>query len=348
MKILAIGDAFIPAEFMEEGFAGLRKDGFDVLVRQWTHENIEALQRDNLLIEQHGPAAIELPAGLFEDIAEYELVIVQFAPITRQILERAERLRLIGVLRGGTENIDIEAATQRGIAVANTPGRNARAVAEFTVGLIFAEIRNIARSHAALKKAIWRKEFPNSTEIPELFGKTAGLIGLGSVGHLVAGFLAAFGCRIIAYDPYVKLARPGINLLPLAEVLQQADIVSMHARYTEETHHLISAREINLMKPTAILVNTARSGLVDQEALAEALQQKTIRGAALDVFDVEPLPEKHAFLSLDNLTITPHLAGSTRDAFLNSPKMFSSMLQRAMSDSGNMSVVNGIKFPFAQ
>lgn len=343
MKVLAIGDAFIPEPLMAAGVESLRQAGFTVTVREWQHANLEALQQDNLQIELHGPAAVRLPEALSQDIEEYEIIIVQFTPLPQSVLEQAESLKLIGVLRGGVENVDVSFATAHGIAVANTPGRNARAVAEFTVGLILAEVRNIARSHAALKAGVWLKQFPNSGAIPELFGKTVGLVGLGHIGHLVAGYLTAFGCRIVAYDPYVQTA-DGIELLRLDEVLRAADIVSVHARYTADTDHLISAREIALMKPGAVLINTARSGLVDQAALVQALQQKRIRGAALDVFDTEPIPEQEELLTLDNLTITPHVAGSTADAFTNSPKLFCSRLLQALKGEGALPVVNGVKF----
>jgi D-3-phosphoglycerate dehydrogenase len=344
MKVLAIGDTFIPEDIMEAGVEQLKQAGFDVTVRQWKHANLEALQKDNLLIEQGGPGAVVLPEDIFRDIHEYEVIIVQFTPISQKILKQATKLKLIGVLRGGIENVDITFATSKGIAVANTPGRNARAVAEFTVGLMLSEIRNIARSHAALKDAVWLKQFPNSGEIPELFGKTVGMVGLGHIGQLVSGYLNAFGCRIIAYDPYVKNAE-GIELMTLPEVMKQSDIVSIHARYTVDTHHLISKKEIALMKPGAILINTARSGLVDQEGLVQALKEKQIRGAGLDVFDVEPIPEKDEILKLHNITITPHLAGSTADAFTNSPKLFSNMLLQALKQGKNgLAIINDVKF----
>ena len=344
MRILAIGDSFIPSKVMQSGLDSLTKVGHYVEVREWKHENIEALQRDNLLIEQHGPDSVILQDDLFADVKNFEIIIVQFAPVNRHVIEQATMAKLIGVLRGGVENIDIAHATAKGIAVANTPGRNARAVAEFTVGLILGEIRNIARAHAALKNAQWRKKFPNSIEIPELFGKTVGLVGLGAVGNLVAGYLHAFGCKVIAYDPYVKNASTGITLVSLEDLLQKSDIVSVHARYTNDTHHLISKAEIDMMKPGAILVNTARSGLVDQNCLIEALHQKKIRGAALDVFDVEPLKEHDPILNLDNITLTPHLAGSTQDAFTNSPLLFCNMLQKALTEGHGLSLVNDINF----
>jgi D-3-phosphoglycerate dehydrogenase len=344
MNILAVSDSFIPADIMQSGLSGLSQAGFHLEVRHWNHESIEALQRDNLLIEQHGPEAVQLPPGLFAGVENFAAIIVQFAPVNRRVIEQASSLKLIGVLRGGTENIDTAFATEKNVAVANTPGRNARAVAEFTIGLILGEVRNIARSHAALKTAQWRKTFPNSNEIPELFGKTVGLIGLGAVGNLVAGYLHAFGCTVIAYDPYVKVTPAGISLLGLEDVLRRSDIVSIHARYTNDTHHLIGPKEIELMKPGAILVNTARSGLVDQNSLVAALQQGRIRGAALDVFDVEPIEAGDPILALDNLTMTPHLAGSTRDAFTNSPLLFAGMLKKHLTEGLGLSIVNNVPF----
>jgi D-3-phosphoglycerate dehydrogenase len=188
--------------------------------------------------------------------------------------------------------------------------------------LLFAEIRNIARSHAALKQAEWRKEFPNSAAIPEVYGKTIGIVGYGNIGRMVAGYLQAFGARIVFYDPFVTGTTEGVESLSLEELLRQSDIVSLNLRLSEETFHLIGAKELALMKPSAVLVNTSRSGVIDQAALVDALQRKQIMGAALDVFDVEPLPADDPLLQLDNVTLTAHLAGSTIDAFTNSPKLF--------------------------
>ncbi len=342
MKILAVGDTYIPESVMKAGLWQLEKAGYDVTVRQWKHQNLEALQMDNLLIEQQGPEAVTMPDDLFSDIHQYDIVIVQFTPLSQKILARATNLKLIGVLRGGTENIDVKYAASKNIAVANTPGRNARAVAEFTVALMFSEIRNIARSHMALKNKVWLKEFPNSAGIPELLDKTVGLVGVGHIGQLVAGYLKAFGCRLIAYDPYVANAE-GIEMQSLEAVMRQSDIISIHARYTEDTHHLISQKEIALMKPNAVLINTARSGLVDQKSLVQALKEKRIQGAALDVFDAEPIPEDDEILHLDNITITPHLAGSTADAFSNSPKLFCSRLMQTIEQGCDMTIVNGVK-----
>jgi len=276
-------------------------------------------------------------------LSDVDMVAVQFAPISRSFIEAAENLKLIGVLRSGTENIDVEFATGRGIAVLNTPGRNARAVAECTMGLILTEIRNLARSHAGLKGGSWQRSFPNSAAIPELYEKTVGLVGYGAVAQLVAGYANAFGARVIATDPFFQGDPAPAELVDLETLMRQSDVVSIHARLTEETHQLVGERELGLMKPSAVLVNTARSGLVDEQALIRALFAKRIMGAALDVFDDEPLPPDHPLVHLDNVTITPHLAGSTCDAFRNSPKLMAAHLARMFRGAGALPVVNGVE-----
>jgi D-3-phosphoglycerate dehydrogenase len=301
------------------------------------------LQQANLAIEQGGPEAVKLPVEVMQRVDDFDILVTQFAPVGRRLIEAASSLKVIGVLRGGTENIDVPYATQRAIAVLNTPGRNARAVAECAMGMILAEIRNIARSHACLKTGQWRREFPNNNAIPELNEKTAGIVGYGSVGRLVAHFLQAFGSRILAHDPYFRGDPAPAELVDLPTLLRRSDVVSLHARLTEESHRLIGRRELAMMKPTAVLVNTARSGLVDERALVEALSERRIMGAALDVFDDEPLAPDHALVKLDNVTVTPHLAGSTIDAFRNSPRLMAGHLARMLRGERDLPIVNGIK-----
>lgn len=330
MKLLAIGDAYLPAEFLWQGLQPLQDLGVELQVREWRHPSLAALQQDNLSLEQHGPQAVTLPDELLHDLQEIQILVVQFAPVGPQLLDRAPNLRVIGVLRSGTEGIDLPLAAQRKIAVLNTPGRNARAVAECTLGLILAELRNIARAHAGLQQGAWRRDFPNREQIPELCGKTVGLIGYGAVGRLVAHYLVAFGSQILVYDPYCPEIEPPARQADLTTLLSTSDVVSLHARLTPDNHHLLGRRELACMKPSAILVNTARSGLVDETALMEALTRQQIMGAALDVFDCEPLPLDSPWLTLDNVTLTPHLAGSTIDAFRNSPQRMAQHLARLL------------------
>jgi D-3-phosphoglycerate dehydrogenase len=343
MKLLAISDAYIPQAVMERGLARLGALGIQVEVRPWEHASLIELQQANLAIEQGGPSAVPLDEHLMADGAEVEILVVQFAPVAERFLERLPALKVIGVLRGGCENLAVATATRRGIGVINTPGRNARAVAECTVGLMLAEIRNLARAHASLKAGDWRREFPNRQAIPELRGKTVGLIGYGAVGRLVAHYLEAFGSRIVVYDPYLQGDPAPAEQVELATLLETSDLVSLHARLTPESQGLIGAAELARMKPSAVLVNTARSGLIVEAALVDALRRRTIMGAALDVFDLEPLGPGHPFLALDNVTLTPHLAGSSIDAFHGSPELMAGHLANLLAGREPVPSVNGLR-----
>ncbi|HBZ4292371.1 TPA: oxidoreductase [Klebsiella pneumoniae] len=331
MKCLAIADLFINKAMMDAGLNALRDKGIDVEVREWSHDSIEKLQEDNLRVEQEGAEAVTLPAALLEGADDFEILITQFAPVNTAVLDKLPKLKYIGVLRGGVENVNQQVALARGIEVMNTPGRNARSVAEFTVGMMLAEIRNIARSHDALRDKFWRLDSPNHQAIPELGGKVVGLVGLGHIAQLVAGFLSAFGTEIIFYDKYVSGHERYEKVDTLDELVTRADVVSLHARMTPETENLINAHHFGLMKSSAIIVNTARSGLINERDLIDALQTGKIMGAALDTFDDEPLPDDSAFYLLNNVTITPHIAGSTLDAFSNSPKLFAEILLKKLS-----------------
>lgn len=307
---------------MEAGLEKLRQQGYDVIVRQWAHPSIEKLQEDNLQVEQHGAEAVTLPADLYTDLQDVELVITQFAPVNKAVINKLPKLKYIGVLRGGIENINKEYAESKGIKVMNTPGRNARSVAEFTVGMMLAETRNIARAHDALKDKYWRKDFVNADVIPEIGGKTIGLVGFGHIAQLVAKFLKGFDANVLFYDKYVDHVDGYTKVDSLEDLLKVADIISLHARLSPETQNLINEKHFKLMKPTAVIINTARSGLINEHDLLQALKEKRIMGAAIDTFDDEPLKEESEFYLLDNVTITPHMAGSTLDAFSNTPKLF--------------------------
>ncbi len=324
MKVLAYADTFIPSEIMQKGLKPLAAAGHEIEVRTWKHESVKAMQTDNLLVEQEGANALDLPQELTEGIDGFEMIVTQFAPIGKKLIAAATNLKYIGVLRGGIENVDSAAAAAAGVEVINTPGRNARAVAEFTIGMILSEIRNIARSHAAMvNNNVFLKDFPNKEYIPEIFGKTVGLVGFGNIARLVCGYLQAFGAKVIAYEPYAdELDYENVEKVDLVELLQRSDIVSLHMRMTEESARMIGREQFAQMKQGAVFINSARSGLVDEEAMLEALQSGHLMGAALDVFDSEPLPDGHPFLSLPNVTLLPHLAGSTYDAFANSPLLF--------------------------
>ena len=212
------------------------------------------------------------------------------------------------------ENLDVEAATERGIIISNNPAHNANAVAEYTLGLILCETRNICRSHFALKNGQWRKVYPNTAStIRELKDLTVGVVGFGSVGRLVAEKLKALGCRILVSDPFCKEAP--YSIVPLDELLQASDVVTLHARAKGV---IIGERELEMLKPTAVLINTARAHLVDTLALKRSLDRGRPLSVALDVFDTEP--DIPGFLrEYDNVTITSHRAGDTINSYKDAP-----------------------------
>jgi phosphoglycerate dehydrogenase-like enzyme len=225
------------------------------------------------------------------------------------VLQAATRLRLVIVPFIGTDKIDIPAASRLGILVANSPtAENFVAVAEATVGVILMLLKRIKHNEAKLRRGEWAKREDRGDF---LFGKTVGLIGLGRIGTHVSRRLAGWDVRLVAADPYVAAdhaAKLGVTLLDLPTLLAEADIVSLHCTLTDETRHLIGEKELRRMKPTALLVNTARGEVVDEEAVARALGEQWIAGAAVDAFVKEPMPADHPYRNIDpeRLILTPH------------------------------------------
>jgi len=325
MKLLALGDLFLPDTLLREVIEPRLPDSLDLATWQWDTGGLENLQRHNLACEQNGPEAVETPAGLLEAVADADILFTQFCPVNQAVLDAAKQLKLVAVGRTGVQNVDVAGAAERGIPVLNTVGRNAHAVSEYTIGMILAEMRNIGRAHAALKKGEWRKTYLNDASVPELPGRTIGLVGFGQIGRLMVKKMAGFEVRFLVYDPYVSaeaLAEAGAQKAELDEVMAESDFVSIHAKLTDETRHLINAEKLALMKPTAYFINTARAELVDEDALVQVLQDGKIAGAGLDVFMHEPPAANDPLLALDNITLSPHQAGVTADAYRTTARMF--------------------------
>lgn len=251
-------------------------------------------------------------------IAEADYAISGQVAVPGEVLRAAKKLKLLHKWGVGYDNIDIATAKALGIQVARTTGSNALPVAEFALGLMLSALRFIAYGHAELKKGHWATgRLPGDTFT--LSGKTVGIVGFGAIGQNLARLLAGFGCRIL-YSKRTPLAAAqeealGARHAPLARILAEADIVSLHCPLTPETENLIDADALAAMKRTAVLVNVARGGVVNEADLVAALRARTIAGAAMDVYAVEPLPPDSELLTLDNLVVTPHLAAMAADTF---------------------------------
>ena len=251
---------------------------------------------------------------LIAALAGAQVCVTQMAPLTRRVLEASPALRLFAVGRGGPVNANLQAATEHGVRVTFAPGRNATATAEYSIGLLLAAARRIPSTHAAVQRGEWPSSLYAYDEVGvELEGATVGLVGAGAIGSRVARILLAFGSTVLVHDPYADPGRLGaVELVGLEELLLRSDVISLHARLTEDTRAMIDGAALARMRPGAVLVNCARGGLVDHSALADALRSGHLAGAGLDVFDVEPLPPDHPLRGAPGIVTTPHLAGASR------------------------------------
>ncbi len=253
------------------------------------------------------------PEKLLRVIQEYDgLVVRSRTKVTAEVLERAERLKVISRAGVGVDNIDIPAATKKGVMVVNAPAGSTQSVAELTVALMLALARRIPAADGSLKGGRWEK---SRLQGVELCGKTLGLVGCGRIGSKVADICLGLGMSVLAFDPYLRedtAAEKGIRLTSLDEVLEESDFVSIHAALTDETRHMIGKAAFQKMKRTAYLVNCARGPIVDEQSLVEALKEGQIAGAGLDVFEKEP-PLGSPLLELENVVLTPHIGASTQE-----------------------------------
>lgn len=308
-KVLTIGDHFLLPEMMQSSLRTLVPSGLEYL-KAMTPFPLEPVGSIAEVREASGSEA-----QMTEALSGVAVCVAHHAPFTRKVLESAEHLKLVVICRGGPVNVNLEAATERGIAVAYAPGRNAAATAEHTVAMITAALRGIPAADASMRKGEWKGDYTYQNAPFELETATVGLIGYGAVGRIVARILCSFGAQVLVYDPYAERdAVEQVEQVTLDELLQRSAIVSLHARETEESHGIIGAKQIAQMPRGAVLVNCARGGLLDYEALLAALSSGHLSAAAADVFADEPLSADSPLLKLPNFVMTPHIAGGTRQA----------------------------------
>lgn len=322
-KMVYLTDTSIPTErVMEEDCQEILKrlDPYDVEIvyvrdqKGWSRQQFVEYASE---MEKVGADAMEQCEELLEAAKDAEMIIANFAPVGSRIIEAAPKLKFIGVTRSGAENVAIDTASSHNVKVSVSPGRLADPVADYTVGMMLTESRNIARSSMGANGRKWDSARPaNFQSVRSLRNKVVGIVGYGMIGQCVAKRVQAFGARVIAYDPFTPeevFAKTQCERVSMEKLMETADFVSIHARLTKDTEGLVTKELIGRMKPTAFFVNTARANLVDEAALTEALLNHKIAGAALDVFQTEPLPDDHPLMSCDNVTLTPHRAGGTSD-----------------------------------
>lgn len=316
MKIVCVYDGGITKEIMSK-MVDLKKYGAEVkLIEDKQMPSMAEITDRMLLIEQNGIDAAPTNEDLLRECVDADVIVVHVASINKEIINAAQKLKLVAVLRGGIENADIDYLSEKNIPLINAPWRSADAVADFTLGMMIAENKNIARAHKLIFDGKWCKKFVNQEYIHNMRNCTVGLIGYGYIGSRVKKRLTGFESRVLVYDPYVSkesIEKDGAEYVDLDTLLEKSDFVSIHLRLSDDTKHIMNKETFEKMKDTAYFINTARSGLVKTDDLIEALKERKIGGAAIDVFDDEPLPLDHPYLSLDNITLTSHLAGTSAD-----------------------------------
>jgi len=291
-----------------------------VLSVNWMPDELVAILRAML------PPELELVTAerdqsdqLMEELRNTDVILCADAPVTREMIHAAEQLRLVQHIGVGYDNVDTRTLRERGISLCVTPSGTIVGVAEHTLMLTLAVMRKLLIADAALREGRFLR-WQLRTQSYELHGKTLGLIGFGRIGREVAARAKSFGCRILFFDPYARLNlveqnKMGVAPRSLESVLGEADVVSLHCPLTEDTHKFIGERELRMMKKSAILINTARGKLIDEDALVQALSEGWIAGAGLDVFATEPPSRDHPLFELENVVVTPHIATGTIDSF---------------------------------
>jgi D-3-phosphoglycerate dehydrogenase len=335
-QIAVIGDQFMKASAFTDALAKI--PGLDAQVRTLELPWPDQPMRHGYL--DGGIPGLREYLGEPDQIVEFvdgaEILINHLAPISGEILDRLPALRLIAVSRGGPVNIDVAACKARNVRLVNTPGRNASAVAEFTIAAILAETRLIRAGHEALRQGVWRGDLYRFYKIDaELSEMTVGLIGYGFIGTRVVKLLKPFGCRILVADPYRDLSAEdladGVVKVDLDRLLAESDVVSLHARVTDETKGFLAAPQFARMRKGAYFINTARGPMVNYDDLYVALESRHIRGAMLETFWLEPPPADSPLLKLDNVTLTPHIAGASTTTVRIAARMVAEEIRRYTS-----------------
>jgi D-3-phosphoglycerate dehydrogenase len=341
LRVLAVGDPYMPVASFAAALASLG-DAATVTELQITRTDAEPARTESerRLREYSGD-----PADVARAAAGHDVLVVHGAPVSAEVLDAAGAgLRLVCCARGGPVNVDVAAATERGIPVVSTPGKNAEAVAELTIAFALMLIRGLPRAGRFIADGGRLAE--STFEGVEWFGTEApgtvlGLVGLGHVGRQVAARATALGFTVLAHDPLPPAVVPdAVTLAGFEELLAESDIVSVHARATAANRHLFGAKAFALMKPGATFINTARESLVDEAELADALRRGQLAGAALDVVEPPPAGARHPLLDLPQVFITPHLGGATGETLARGARQAAAAVAAFAAGQRPAAVVN--------
>jgi D-3-phosphoglycerate dehydrogenase / 2-oxoglutarate reductase len=338
MKILAVGDSYMPSGYFAEAFSDLEVAHAVQYLQVDATRQFEPTSPSELKVREYQGS----PAELVEHMAGVEVLVVQGAPVTEEVLDAAAELRLICCARGGPVNVDIEAVSTRRLPLVGTPGKNADAVADLTLAFLVMLARGLPRAQRFLEEG---NQLRDNWEGARFMGSdlrrhTLGIVGYGQVGRRVARRALPFGMTVIAYDPYVVVGAPVRQVGSLDELLALADFVSLHARATAENENLIDSAALTQMKPGAFLLNTARESLVDEDALDEAIASGQLAGAALDVVRRTSAQGRHRLLRHESVVLTPHLGGATHETLLQGAEMIADEIRRFAAGEPLANVIN--------
>ncbi len=274
---------------------------------------------------------------MYEQIGEVDILIPGHISVGKELIERGSKLKLIHC-GTGYNNVDLEAASQRGAYVAVTPNVGAQSVAELVFASILTLAKKIHSFDAVMKDGGWKTS--DFIDVPELNGKTLGIVGYGNIGKAAARIARGFQMNLLAHDPHIKVEEPDVKQVSLDELLQQSDFITLHVLLNADTKHMISDEQLAVMKPTAILVNASRGPVVDENALVAALRQRKIGGACIDVFEKEPLAKESELRKLDNIILTPHIAYCANEALAGRYQFFADNCKRVASGQAPQMAVN--------
>ena len=336
MKIIIACDYYVRPEMFSD-YNTIEENGNEIIF--YDNELIQTIDQFSetmLKTEQGGPESVDAGQGFVDACKDVDIIITHLTPVNKAVIDNAKNLKYVGIMRGGVDNVNVGYLKEKGIKSSNAPWRSSYAVADFAIGMMISECKNIAKSHAQLKAGIWNKDYPNSDNYTDMRNKTVGIIGYGWIGKLVEKELSGFGTKVIVYDPFLseeRIKENGGCPVTLDDLLEKSDIITIHLRLSEKTAGFMGAEQFSKMKKTATFINTARSGLVDTNALVDALKNKKIAGAAIDVFDIEPLTaDNNPYIDLDNVTITPHIAGVSNDTIRNAIEIVLDDLKHFLND----------------